>query len=130
MLPKKLCRMLSLLQILNLLSPVLLFWKSPAHISDLSYIHSISLALLHMFKVFEDYLRKWVDISDEEMELIRAAATERKLRKWQSILHEGEVWRITCFITSGCFRLYRFGQEGTDYTGIIKIKAFERTRKA
>ncbi|MGF7038556.1 Crp/Fnr family transcriptional regulator [Mucilaginibacter lappiensis] len=69
-----------------------------------------------MFKVFEAYLRQKVTISDEELELIRAVSVERKLRKWQSILHEGEVWRITCFIASGCFRLYRFGEDGTDHT--------------
>jgi CRP-like cAMP-binding protein len=69
-----------------------------------------------MFKVFEKYLRRWVDISDEELQIIRAASTEKTLRKWQSILHDGEVWKITCFITSGCFRLYRFGKDGTDHT--------------
>ncbi|TWJ03324.1 CRP-like cAMP-binding protein [Mucilaginibacter frigoritolerans] len=69
-----------------------------------------------MFEVFEKYLREWVDISDEEMQVIRAASTEKTLRKWQSILHDGEVWKINCFITSGCFRLYRFGKDGTDHT--------------
>ncbi len=69
-----------------------------------------------MFDVFEKYLRQWVSVSDEEMALIRAASMERKLRKWQSILHEGEVWKITCFITTGCFRLYRFSADGTDHT--------------
>jgi CRP-like cAMP-binding protein len=69
-----------------------------------------------MFEAFEKYLRQWVDISDEELELIRTASLERKIRKWQSILHEGEVWKITCFITTGCFRLYRFSADGTDHT--------------
>lgn len=69
-----------------------------------------------MFEAFEKYLRSWVEISDEELEIIRAASTEKSLRKWQSILHDGEVWRITCFITSGCFRLYRFDKDGTDHT--------------
>jgi CRP-like cAMP-binding protein len=69
-----------------------------------------------MFEVFEKYLRQKVDISDEDLEIIRAASVERKLRKWQSILHEGEVWRSNCFIASGCCRLYRFDKEGTDHT--------------
>lgn len=69
-----------------------------------------------MFEVFEKYLRQWVTISDKEMALIRAVSVERKIRKWQSILHEGEVWKIACFITSGCFRLYRFSADGTDHT--------------
>lgn len=69
-----------------------------------------------MFEVFEKYLREWVDISDEELQIIRAASIEKKLRKHQSILHDGEVWKINCFITSGCCRLYRFGKDGTDHT--------------
>lgn len=71
---------------------------------------------LDMFEVFEKYLREWVEISDEELQLIRAASTEKTLRKWQSILHDGEVWKMNCFIATGCFRLYRFGKDGTDHT--------------
>jgi CRP-like cAMP-binding protein len=71
---------------------------------------------LDMFEVFENYLRGWVEISDEELQIIRAASTEKNLRKWQSILHDGEVWKINCFIAAGCFRLYRFGKDGTDHT--------------
>jgi CRP-like cAMP-binding protein len=69
-----------------------------------------------MFETFEKYVKDWVDISAEELEIIRTASTEKSLRKWQSILHDGEVWKINCFIASGCFRLYRFGKDGTDHT--------------
>lgn len=69
-----------------------------------------------MFETFEKYLRGWVDISNEDLEIIRAASTEKNLGKRQSLLHDGEVWRITCFITNGCFRLYRFDKEGNDHT--------------
>jgi CRP-like cAMP-binding protein len=69
-----------------------------------------------MFEVFEKYLRRHIEISDEDLEVIRAASAGRKLRKWQSILHEGEVWRYNCFIASGCCRLYRFDKNGTDHT--------------
>ena len=69
-----------------------------------------------MFETFEKYLKDWVDISEEELHVIRTASSEKSLRKWQSILHDGEVWKINCFITSGCFRLYRFGKDGTDHT--------------
>lgn len=69
-----------------------------------------------MFEVFEAYLRDWVEISDDELKIIRAASMEKTLRKWQSLLHDGEVWKINCFISSGCFRLYRFGNDGTNHT--------------
>jgi CRP-like cAMP-binding protein len=75
-----------------------------------------------MFEVFEIYLRQHVAISDEDLEMIRSASVERKLRKWQSILHEGEVWRSNCFIASGCCRLYRFDSNGTDHTLRFGVK--------
>jgi CRP-like cAMP-binding protein len=69
-----------------------------------------------MFEVFEKYLCSSGEFSEEELNLIRSAGLEKTLRKWQSILHDGEIWKINCFITSGCFRLYRFGPDGTDHT--------------
>jgi CRP-like cAMP-binding protein len=69
-----------------------------------------------MFEVFANHIRQKVTISNEELEMIEAGCTIRRLRKWQSILHEGEIWRINCFIASGCCRLYRFDKDGTDHT--------------
>lgn len=68
-----------------------------------------------MFEVFEKYIRQKVHLSDEQLEQVRAASTTKKLRKWQSILHEGEVWRINCFIASGCLRVYRT-EDGVEHT--------------
>ncbi|MBF4516915.1 Crp/Fnr family transcriptional regulator [Flavobacterium sp. ANB] len=75
-----------------------------------------------MFEVFEKYIREKVVISDEDIALVRASSTIKKLRKGQSILHEGEVWAITCFIASGCFRLYRYDKEGFDHTARFGIE--------
>lgn len=69
-----------------------------------------------MFDVFEKYLKDWIDVSQDELSIIEAASSRRSLRKWQSILHDGEVWKINCFIASGCCRLYRFDKDGTDHT--------------
>ncbi len=69
-----------------------------------------------MFEAFEKHLRNHVEISDEDLSLIRAGSVKRTVRKWQPILESGEVWRINCFIANGCFRLYRIGNDGVDYT--------------
>ncbi|OUJ75790.1 Crp/Fnr family transcriptional regulator [Hymenobacter crusticola] len=69
-----------------------------------------------MFAVSEPYIRQQAALSDAEVEWLRARSTVRKLRKWQSLLHEGEVWRLQCFIASGCCRLYRFSEDGTNRT--------------
>src|ERR1700744_2726746 len=69
-----------------------------------------------MFDIFENHLRNYVEISDEDLELICASSVKRVIRKWQLILQDGELWRINCFIVGGCFRLYRYSDDGTDHT--------------
>lgn len=69
-----------------------------------------------MFEVFEKYLRESVDLSNEDLISIRTACTTKNLNKWQSLLHDGEVCKNMFFIASGCFRLYRYDNEGTDHT--------------
>ena len=69
-----------------------------------------------MFDVFAHYIRQQANLTDAELDLLRARSVVRKLRKWQSLLHEGEVWRLQCFIASGCCRLYRFDEAGVDHT--------------
>jgi len=69
-----------------------------------------------MFDVFAKYLRKHIEISDEDLELIRTGCVERRLRKWQPLLQDGETWLINCFISSGCLRMYRIGEDGKEHT--------------
>lgn len=75
--------------------------------------------MLYLFKmsdVFAKYLRSHIEITDKDLELIRSAGVERNLRKWQPLLQDGETWLINCFITSGCLRIYRFGDDGREHT--------------
>ena len=69
-----------------------------------------------MFEVFEKYLLGFCEISENDLMAIREASTSKNLRKWQSLLHDGEIWKSMCFISSGCFRLYRFDDDGNDHT--------------
>ena len=69
-----------------------------------------------MSDVFAKYLRSHIEITDKDLELIRSAGVERNLRKWQPLLQDGETWLINCFITSGCLRIYRFGDDGREHT--------------
>lgn len=69
-----------------------------------------------MFDVFEKYLQAFGQFSTGELQAIKDAATPKNLRKWQSLLHDGESWRSICFISSGCCRLYRYDDNGVDHT--------------
>jgi CRP-like cAMP-binding protein len=69
-----------------------------------------------MFEIFERYIKQTNKISDEDLDILKGRCTEKKVRKGQYLLNEGEVWSLFCFITSGCFRVYRTDKEGIDHT--------------
>jgi len=74
------------------------------------------IRFVHMFEIFAKYLRTHIEISDVELEVIRSGGVERHLRKWQPLLQDGETWLINCFITGGCLRVYRIGEDGREHT--------------
>ncbi len=69
-----------------------------------------------MFEIFARYLRTHIEISDDDLELIRIGSIEKRLRKWQPLFQDGDVWLTNCFIASGCLRIYRIGGDGKDHT--------------
>jgi hypothetical protein len=90
-------------------------WLGPLLYGLLAFRRS-SPAFTCLFDVFAHYIRQQANLTDAEIDLLRARSVVRKLRKWQSLLHEGEVWRLQCFIASGGCRLYRFDEAGVDHT--------------
>lgn len=68
------------------------------------------------FAMFENYLRDKIDISDEDLSKIKDAVSIRKLRRWQTLLNEGDVWKKMSFISKGCCRLFRYDSKGGDHT--------------
>jgi len=68
-----------------------------------------------MFESFADYLREKAGVTDEELKLLRNVAIEKRLRKRQYLLQEGDVSHYNSFIVKGCLRLYRVGKDGTEY---------------
>lgn len=55
------------------------------------------------------------DLTTEEVNAVRAVSIEKKIRKKQYLLQEGDVCHYNCFIVKGCLRLYRIGQGGTEH---------------
>ena len=68
-----------------------------------------------MYDIFETYIRERTTLCDEELKLIRSKAVERKLRKKEFLLHEGEVCRHKIFVCKGILRLYRTREDGSEY---------------
>lgn len=75
-----------------------------------------------MFEIFEKYIRQTNVIPVADLAIVRESCTEKKVRKGQSLLHEGEIWALNCFITSGCFRLYRTDKAGIEHTARFAIE--------
>ena len=69
-----------------------------------------------MFEAFSTYLRDNAGLTKEEIQLVRnAPLIEKKLRKRQYLLQEGEICVHHCFIAKGCLRMYRVAEDGTEH---------------
>jgi len=67
-----------------------------------------------MFEVFEANLTAEVPFTKDEVQLIRSLATEKKLRRRQYLLQEGEVCRHKMFVAKGLLRTYLLKDDGTE----------------
>lgn len=68
-----------------------------------------------MFGIFEKYIRERADLTAAEMEAVRAVCIEKRLRKRQYLLQEGELCHHKCFITKGCLRQFRVSETGSEH---------------
>src|SRR5258708_5563958 len=58
-------------------------------------------------------------LSADEIDLIQSSFTQKKFRKRQYFLQEGEVCKYTAFIIKGAMRQYRVDDKGEEH--IIKL---------
>ena len=68
-----------------------------------------------MFEVFENYLKEKADLNAGEINAVHAVSIEKKVRKRQYLLQEGDVCHYNCFIVKGCLRMYAAGNDGTEH---------------
>ncbi|WP_229366081.1 Crp/Fnr family transcriptional regulator [Fibrisoma montanum] len=69
-----------------------------------------------MITVFEKYMKaQGIALSDEEIKLIGAAATEKTVPRKQTLLQAGEICRFKLFVITGFLRTYRIGADGNEY---------------
>jgi len=69
-----------------------------------------------MFEHFEAYITAKASFTKDELKLIRSQSTEKKIRRRQIQLHEGEVCRHKIFVAKGLLRTYCTKDDGTEYT--------------
>ncbi len=81
-----------------------------------------------------EYIKRYVNISETEIDLFKSYLKPRILKKKEFLLKEGQVCKSRYFITKGCIRLYYIDNKGneqiihfgidnwwiTDYESLIK----------
>jgi len=68
-----------------------------------------------MFEVFKTYITDKIELTDQELDMIRAAGVVKRLRKRQYLLQEGDIDVHKKFILKGCLRQYRMGDDGAEH---------------
>ena len=68
-----------------------------------------------MFEFFSSYLKEKANLTDDELNQVRIVTVNRKLRKRQYLLQEGDVCHYNCFVVKGCLRNYRVSEDGNEH---------------
>lgn len=68
-----------------------------------------------MFEKFAAYLKEKASLTEAQLEEVFAVTSNKKLRKRQYLLQEGDVCHYNCFVVKGCLRLYRVGEDGVEH---------------
>jgi CRP-like cAMP-binding protein len=68
-----------------------------------------------MFDLLRAHIRKRVALTDEEFDRCSSYFTQKKIRKRQFLLQEGEICRDIAFVTAGCLRAYTIDHKGNEH---------------
>jgi CRP-like cAMP-binding protein len=64
-----------------------------------------------MFATFIDYLNEKGKLTPEDLDMVVKASVQKRIRKNQYLLEEGEVSDFVGFVVKGSFRLFRIGND-------------------
>jgi CRP-like cAMP-binding protein len=72
--------------------------------------------------IFLGYVKKRIDLNENEESIILSKIKERKYLKNQFVVQQGDVCRYICFIVSGCVRCYHIDDDGNEHTVSFSIE--------
>ena len=67
-----------------------------------------------MIAALATYVRNYIDISDQEVQLFYKYLTTKKIKKKEFLLEEGKICKSRYFIISGCLRSYYIDEKGVE----------------
>ena len=62
-----------------------------------------------------DYFNKILLLNDEEQAFVEEVFNERRIKRRQFILQEGDVCKFSTFVVEGCFRMYVVDKNGKEH---------------
>jgi len=68
-----------------------------------------------MFELIRNNLSKYIHLTDEEFNFFTSHLKQKRLRKKQFLLEEGEICDHECFVNSGCLRQYYLDEKGQEH---------------
>jgi CRP-like cAMP-binding protein len=61
-----------------------------------------------------NYFSKFLPLEDQEIVFLKSVFRERKVKRRQFILQEGDICRYNSFVVEGCFRMYMVDENGKE----------------
>lgn len=68
-----------------------------------------------MFEIFRKYISEKALLTDEEFKAIEAVSRDKKLRRRQYLLQEGDIWKLNAFVCKGLLRSYTVDSKATEH---------------
>jgi len=66
-------------------------------------------------KLIESFSNDIFPLSEEEINQLKSKFKERRIKRRQLILQEGDVCKHYTFVSEGCFKLYKIDQSGKEF---------------
>ncbi|MCB0284672.1 MAG: Crp/Fnr family transcriptional regulator [Calditrichaeota bacterium] len=62
-----------------------------------------------------DYFNNFLPLNEEELSIVEEVFKERRVKRRQFILQEGDVCKLNTFVVDGCFRMYMLDGKGKEH---------------
>ena len=63
----------------------------------------------------KNYFSKHLPLNEMEVEFLETVFTEKKVRRKQYILQQGDVCQLNTFVVEGCFRMFLVDEQGKEH---------------
>src|SRR5437868_14105581 len=62
-----------------------------------------------------EYFNRHLPLDEKEAAIVEQSFFERKIKRRQFILQEGEICKVSTFVVSGCFRTFMVDKNGSEH---------------